>query len=109
LAQAIVSAPLPQPTSSPMPPFGSFTYSAIPSTICFDICRFPLQSNARYSRIIQPVTQSAMTVSTRNTMNSTVFAVPETNPLSPNTIHRIRNSTVAPHPVRIMPFGIQFL
>ena len=37
-----VGAPLPQPTSSPLPPSGSFTYPAIPSMICLDICLLPL-------------------------------------------------------------------
>ena len=41
LAQAMVSAPLPQPTSSPVPPGGRVTYAAVPSTIWRESWRLP--------------------------------------------------------------------
>ena len=40
-AQAMVSAPLPQPMSSPTPPSGSVICSAVPSMICFESLRSP--------------------------------------------------------------------
>ena len=42
-------------------------------------------------------------------MNSTVFSVPETSSVRPNTMSRIRNTAVAAKPESTMPFGIQFL
>ena len=40
-AQVMVSAPLPQPMSSPTPPSGSVICFAVSSMICFEILRSP--------------------------------------------------------------------